>query len=178
MAGSSKVLRKNRLAAAASRLAVSRKLMVWPVESTARYRYRSRPLIRSRVRGGAQFERSRWPPSDAQTARAVFPHAAFTKNPCRVGALEGGGSVGCTFLICRQKYLTIWGRYSKPHGLTSRCYRWLDPPFDRHAPAGRLEDENKHWAGVQTGSRPAARTGVGEKEGTGWPCAGPSLVSR
>ena len=46
LAGSSNVLRKNRLAAAASRLAVSRKSMVWPAESTARYRYRSRPLIR------------------------------------------------------------------------------------------------------------------------------------
>jgi hypothetical protein len=34
------------LAAAASRSAVSRKSMVCPVESTARYRYRSCPLIR------------------------------------------------------------------------------------------------------------------------------------
>ena len=46
LAGSSDVLRKNRLAAAASRLAVRRKSMVCPVESTARYRYRSCPLIR------------------------------------------------------------------------------------------------------------------------------------
>jgi hypothetical protein len=30
----------------------------------------------SRVGGGAL---ARWPPSAAQTARAVFPHAAFTK---------------------------------------------------------------------------------------------------
>jgi glycosyltransferase involved in cell wall biosynthesis len=33
--------------------------------------------------------RSRWPPSAAQTARAVFPHAAFTKSPCREDAREG-----------------------------------------------------------------------------------------
>ena len=39
-----RALRRNRLAAAASRLAVSRKSIVWPVESTARYRYLSSPL--------------------------------------------------------------------------------------------------------------------------------------
>jgi hypothetical protein len=33
--------------------------------------------------------RPRWPPSAAQTARAVFQHAAFTKTPCRAGAREG-----------------------------------------------------------------------------------------
>ena len=33
-------------------------------------------LLRCRVGGGAL---ARWPPSAAQTARAVFPHAAFTK---------------------------------------------------------------------------------------------------
>jgi hypothetical protein len=37
-------LRKKRLAPAASHLAVSRKSMVWTVESTARYRYLSSPL--------------------------------------------------------------------------------------------------------------------------------------
>src|SRR6516225_2744051 len=47
-------LRKKRLAEAASRFAVSRKSMVCPVESTARYRYRSWPLTLSRVGGGAQ----------------------------------------------------------------------------------------------------------------------------
>ena len=36
--GELRAFRKNRLAAAASRLAVSRKSIVWPVESTARYR--------------------------------------------------------------------------------------------------------------------------------------------
>ncbi len=35
-----------------------------------------RTLRRCRVGGGAL---ARWPPSAAQTARAVFPHAAFTK---------------------------------------------------------------------------------------------------
>src|SRR2546426_11409296 len=35
-----------------------------------------RMIHRCRVGGGAL---SRWPPSAAQTARAVFPHAAFTK---------------------------------------------------------------------------------------------------
>jgi hypothetical protein len=40
-----RALRRNRLAAAASRLAVSRKSIVWPSESTARYRYLSSPLI-------------------------------------------------------------------------------------------------------------------------------------
>src|SRR5260370_41545165 len=35
-----------------------------------------RALRRCRVGGGAL---ARWPPSAAQTARAVFPHAAFTK---------------------------------------------------------------------------------------------------
>src|SRR4051812_30724995 len=34
-------LRKNSLAASVSRFALSRKSIVWPVESTARYRYRS-----------------------------------------------------------------------------------------------------------------------------------------
>jgi len=34
------------------------------------------PFLDSRVGGGAL---ARWPPSAAQTARAVFPHAAFTK---------------------------------------------------------------------------------------------------
>jgi len=37
-----------------------------------------RALRRCRVGGGAL---ARWPPSAAQTARAVFPHAAFTKMP-------------------------------------------------------------------------------------------------
>jgi hypothetical protein len=40
------LLRKNRLAAAASRLALSRRSIVCPVESTARYKYRSCPLFR------------------------------------------------------------------------------------------------------------------------------------
>ena len=35
------------------------------------------PRIRCRVGGGAP--RGRWPPSAAQTVRAVFPHTAFTK---------------------------------------------------------------------------------------------------
>jgi hypothetical protein len=44
--------------------------------------------------------RPRWPPSAAQTARAVFPHAAFTKSPFWVGAREGclvgaGGEFRC-----------------------------------------------------------------------------------
>jgi hypothetical protein len=39
-----RALRKKRLAAAASRLAVSRNSIVWPLESTARYRYLSWPL--------------------------------------------------------------------------------------------------------------------------------------
>jgi hypothetical protein len=34
------------------------------------------PRSECRVGGGAL---ARWPPSAAQTARAVFPHAAFTK---------------------------------------------------------------------------------------------------
>src|SRR5215813_11120841 len=38
-------LRKERLAPARSRLAVSSNSMVWPVESTARYRYLFSPLI-------------------------------------------------------------------------------------------------------------------------------------
>ena len=37
-------LRKKRWAAAASRLAVSRKSIVWPVETTARYKYLSLPF--------------------------------------------------------------------------------------------------------------------------------------
>src|SRR5687768_10921479 len=37
-------LRRKRFAAAASRFAVSRNSIVWPVESTARYRYRSFPF--------------------------------------------------------------------------------------------------------------------------------------
>src|SRR6516165_850244 len=36
------------------------------------------PLPRCRVGGGAL---ARWPPSAAQTARTVFPYAAFTKTP-------------------------------------------------------------------------------------------------
>ena len=36
------------------------------------------PLLRCRVGGGAL---TRWPPSAAQTARTVFPYAAFTKTP-------------------------------------------------------------------------------------------------
>jgi hypothetical protein len=36
---------RKHLVAAASRLAVNRNPMVWPVESSARYRYRSSPLI-------------------------------------------------------------------------------------------------------------------------------------
>src|SRR6185437_7092719 len=36
---------RKRLAAAVSRLAINRKSIVWPVESRARYRYRSSPLI-------------------------------------------------------------------------------------------------------------------------------------
>jgi hypothetical protein len=39
-----KTFSKKRLAAAVSRFAASRKSMVCPVESTARYRYLSRPL--------------------------------------------------------------------------------------------------------------------------------------
>src|SRR5258707_10799107 len=47
---------KKRLAAALSRLAVSRKSIVCPVESTARYRYLSLPFTLSRVGGGAPTE--------------------------------------------------------------------------------------------------------------------------
>ena len=39
------------------------------------------PRIRCRVGGGAP--RGRWPPSAAQTVRAVFPHTAFTKTSSR-----------------------------------------------------------------------------------------------
>src|SRR6202161_4286861 len=42
--GCANALRKNRFAAAASRLAESRKSIVWPWLSTARYRYIQRPL--------------------------------------------------------------------------------------------------------------------------------------
>ena len=39
------------------------------------------PRFRCRVGGGAP--RGRWPPSAAQTVRAVFPHTAFTKTSSR-----------------------------------------------------------------------------------------------
>src|ERR1700716_3315937 len=52
----SMALRRKRLAAAASRLAVSRKSIVCPVESTARYKYLSLPFTFSRVGGGAPTE--------------------------------------------------------------------------------------------------------------------------
>src|SRR6201747_2231201 len=42
--GCTNALRKNRFAASASRLADSRKAIVWPRLSTARYRYIQRPL--------------------------------------------------------------------------------------------------------------------------------------
>jgi hypothetical protein len=41
----SMALTRKRFAAAASRFAVNRNSIVWPVESTARYSYRSWPLI-------------------------------------------------------------------------------------------------------------------------------------
>src|SRR5262249_52595770 len=44
IAGELSALRKKRLAAVVSRWAVSRKSIVWPVESTARYRYLSSPF--------------------------------------------------------------------------------------------------------------------------------------
>ena len=44
MCGCPSTLRKKRLAAAASRLAESRKSIVWPRLSTARYRYVQRPF--------------------------------------------------------------------------------------------------------------------------------------
>src|ERR1700757_5259349 len=46
-----------------------------PTPSLRTPRFLRRPH-RCRVGGGAL---ARWPPSAAQTARAVFPHAAFTK---------------------------------------------------------------------------------------------------
>ena len=42
--------------------------------------------VQSRVGGGAL---ARWPPSAAQTARTVFPYAAFTKTHCFRDAIEG-----------------------------------------------------------------------------------------
>src|SRR5215472_16584202 len=80
--------RRKSLAAVRSRFGDSMKSIVSPAESTARYRYVRVPATFSRVGGGAQTLRPRWPPSAAQTARAVFPHAAFTKIPFRVGARE------------------------------------------------------------------------------------------
>ena len=57
--------------------------------STFRHRFHLKPLPstgitrlpRCRVGGGAP--RGRWPPSAAQTVRAVFPHTAFTKTSSR-----------------------------------------------------------------------------------------------
>ena len=51
----------------------------------------------SRVGGGAL---ARWPPSAAQTARAVFPHAAFTKT--RDGEMQGKATAKWTFRHTRQ----------------------------------------------------------------------------
>src|SRR5712692_7247328 len=45
-----------------------------------------RLVHRCRVGGGAH---ERWPPSAAQTARTVFPYAAFTKTQSLRGAREG-----------------------------------------------------------------------------------------
>ena len=46
------------------------------------------PLLRCRVGGGAL---ARWPPSAAQTVRAVFPHTAFTKT--HASGMQSKGSV-------------------------------------------------------------------------------------
>src|SRR5712664_3610412 len=47
------------------------------------------PRFRCRVGGGAL---TRWPPSAAQSARADFPHAAFTKT--RVSEMQEKGNIG------------------------------------------------------------------------------------
>jgi len=47
------------------------------------------PLLHCRVGGGAL---TRWPPSAAQSARADFPHAAFTKT--RVSEMQEKGNIG------------------------------------------------------------------------------------
>jgi hypothetical protein len=54
--------------------------------STSPLSVQGAPTIRCRVGGGALV---RWPPSAAQTARAVFPHAAFTKSHFQRDAMEG-----------------------------------------------------------------------------------------
>ena len=48
------------------------------------------PLLRCRVGGGAL---ARWPPSAAQTARTVFPYAAFTKTPPTETQTKGNNRV-------------------------------------------------------------------------------------
>ena len=48
------------------------------------------PLLRCRVGGGAL---TRWPPSAAQTARTVFPYAAFTKTPLTETRTKGKDQV-------------------------------------------------------------------------------------
>ena len=53
------------------------------VEDLARY---ERGWIGCRVGGGAL---ARWPPSAAQTVRAVFPHTAFTKTHASGGQSKG-----------------------------------------------------------------------------------------
>src|ERR1700682_3752168 len=127
--GACKAFWKNRLAAAASRSAESQKSIVAPVESTARYRDRQFPPWQSRVGGGAQSERPRWPPSAAQTARAVFPHAAFTKTPYRVDAREGEVRVGFQrTLLDNGRALYSTAHPTAPESGGRRPWRRAPPP--------------------------------------------------
>ena len=55
---------------------------LWPIEMIA---YQ----LAAGIVGSEEARMKRWPPSAAQTARTVFPYAAFTKTQRRQDAREG-----------------------------------------------------------------------------------------
>jgi hypothetical protein len=152
LACSAKALLKKRLAAAASRLAVSRKSMVCPLESTARYRYRSRPFTFIYV---SSTDKTCWWASDESDsvcrvpARTPAPSATLRRNAKITTLRHDSGYLPITeresqasahgqqddlaFIMSPEEWV------ARPDGHRSSPYRDLNWMFSQHDPCHLVE---------------------------------------